>query len=301
MNIPNLYFLSFELSVYLLFALAFWHAFCRSKAQVWELLSGALFGLLLGSAVASYADAGHFGRFLIMFGNLPLLTGAALGTLLYSVRLLSDASSLPQWARPLLDGLAVLNVAVAMEVAAVRLGFWDWGQNLNSQYAGVPYAVLWGWFWLALSFSAGYRLAKFYLPERRRVLLAPLGAVGLGAAGFWLSSAFLAYVVPAGWHLLVVGGGFGAAVVLVLSLRPILYVRPVDSLVFWTPFGFHTYFLLAGLISGALLWPPVLLLVNALMALTAYRLHRSTFQTWDYSLDLIQQLVERRKRRQVHG
>ena len=65
------------------------------------------------------------------------------------------------------------------------------------------------------------------------------------------------------------------ALALVLSLRPRLSGPPADPLVFWVPFGFHVYCLGAGLLSLALLRPPVLLLVSLAMMGLALYLHRS--------------------------
>jgi hypothetical protein len=48
--------------------------------------------------------------------------------------------------------------------------------------------------------------------------------------------------------------------------------------VFWVPFGFHAYFLGAGLISGAILEPPFLLLVSLLMVGVAFYLHRGSWR-----------------------
>ena len=60
-------------------------------------------------------------------------------------------------------------------------------------------------------------------------------------------------------------------VALVLSWRPRFLVRPTPALVFWVPFAFHAYFLLAGLVSGVILRPPFLLGMSlAMLALTLY-------------------------------
>ena len=90
--------------------------------------------------------------------DVPLGIGVAWGCILYSVMEFSDASSLPYWARPVLDALLALNIDLSLDAVAIRFGFWDWGQGLKFQYFGVPYANFWGWFWVIFFFSLGYRL-----------------------------------------------------------------------------------------------------------------------------------------------
>ena len=55
---------------------------------------------------------------------------------------------------------------------------------------------------------------------------------------------------------------------------------PADPLVFWVPFAFHAYCLGAGLLSLALLRPPVLLLVSLAMMALALVLHRGAYLPW---------------------
>ena len=93
-----------------------------------------------------------------MIGDVPLCIGVAWSCIIYSAMEFSDASSLPYWARPILDGLLALNIDLALDAVAIRLGFWSWGQGLKFQYFGVPYANFWAWVLVVFSFSLGYRL-----------------------------------------------------------------------------------------------------------------------------------------------
>ena len=88
-------------------------------------------------------------------------------------------------ARPLLDGLLALNIDLALDAVAIRLGFWDWGQGFSFQYFGVPYANFWAWFWVVTSFSLGYRILALrtdwigqYLSANRFDVQTPWSAVG---------------------------------------------------------------------------------------------------------------------------
>ena len=276
----NPYFLSLELLVLVLFGLCLRHAWRQGWLKVWELLAGVIYGLLLERATIQQLQAYEYGQFLFMVGELPLAVGVAWGTIIYSVRLFSDASSLPLWLRPVLDGLLALNIDLAMDAVAIRLGMWDWGMGFRSQYFGVPYANFWAWFWVVFSFSFGIRLLS-YRAGRLRRWLAPLGAIFIGMVGVTGTNHFITDIVSPDGYLPTILIALGGAVWVVLWSRPRFYLRSTDSLTFWVPAGYHFYFLVAGLLSGALLRSPVLLLVSLAMALLALYWHRATLgQIW---------------------
>lgn len=271
----NPYFLSLELLVLVLFALCMRHAWRQGGLKIWELLAGVIYGLLLERATIQQLAAYEYGHFTIMVGELPLAVGVAWGTIIYSLRLFSDASSLHLWLRPVLDGLLALNIDLAMDAVAIRLGMWDWGMGLGFQYFGVPYANFWAWFWVVFSFSFGLRVLSYQAGRLRR-WLAPLGAILIGLVGVTGTNHFITNVVSPDGYLPTILIALGGALWVVLWSRPRLSIREVDSLTFWVPTGFHAYFLLAGLTSGVLTHSPVLLAVSLGMALLALYLHRST-------------------------
>ena len=122
MGFPNPYFTVFELLVLVLAIAGFWHAGQRGLPVVWQLLAGMLFGVLLEWATIQQLAAYEYGRFLIMIGEVPIVIGVSWGLIIYSVRLFSEATSLPGWARPLLVGLLALEIDLAMDTVAIRLG-----------------------------------------------------------------------------------------------------------------------------------------------------------------------------------
>lgn len=274
---PNPYFVVFELIIYALFAACAWHAWQRGGHLVWQLVAGAMFGVLLELATIQQLHAYHYGRFLLMAGEVPLAVGAAWGCIIYSARLFSDASSLPLAARPIFDGLLALNIDLSMDALAIRLGMWDWGHGLQAGYFGVPYPNFWAWFWVVFSFSFGLRLLTYGDHWAAR-WLGPLGAIVIGLVGVLGTNALMVFVVPPGGYLPSIALLLAVASGIVMVLRPRLAVRPVASLAFWVPFAFHAYFLLAGLISGVILRPPFLLAVSSAMLLLSLYWHRAALQ-----------------------
>jgi hypothetical protein len=270
---PDLYFLLFELIIYLQLALCLHHAWRQGTANLLRLFAGILFGVALELATIRQLHAYEYGQFLVMVLDVPLCIGVAWSCILYSVMEFSEASSLPYWTRPILDGLLALNIDLALDAVAIRLGFWDWGQGLEFQYFGVPYANFWAWFWVVSSFSLGYRLLAWRADPVAR-WLSPLLALIVGLTGVLGTNSFISSAVPFQHHDTVVLLTLTLALVLVISLRPRFHLTPVPSLVFWVPFLTHLYALIAGMISGVILNPPFLLLVSLLMIAVAFCLHR---------------------------
>ena len=272
---PNTYFILFELIIYIEFALCLRHALKHGTANVLKLLAGGAFGVLLELATIRQLNAYEYGRFLVMVLDVPLCIGLAWGAIIYAVSEFSDASSLPVWARPVLDGLLALNIDLALDAVAIRLGFWDWGQGLRFEYFGVPFANFWAWFWVVFSFSLGYRLLA-HRADWIRTWISPLMALIVGLVGVLSTNALITFVVPYEFYMLSVGIVLVSALIFVLALRPRFYLRPVDSLAFWIPFLSHGYLLIAGLVSGVILSPPALLVISAIMFAVALYLHWPT-------------------------
>jgi uncharacterized membrane protein len=269
---PNPYFILFELVIYLQLILCLQHAWNQGTANLLRLLAGILFGVTLELATIRQLEAYEYGQFLIMILDVPLCIGVAWGCILYSVMEFSDASSLPYWTRPILDSMLALNIDLSLDAAAIRFGFWDWGQGLDFQYFGVPYANFWAWFWVILFFSLGYRLIA-RRSDWNSTWLAPILGLIIGLLGVLGTNALIAYRIPVAYHGLTVACLLMIALGALLVLRPAFYVRAVPALSFWVPAIMHIYILLTGLIAGHLLNPPFLLLAGLLMTMLAFYIH----------------------------
>jgi uncharacterized membrane protein len=269
---PNPYFIIFELMVYLLFALCLQHARRQGLANLLRLGAGVLYGVLLEIATIHQLSAYEYGRFLLMIGDVPLCIGVAWSCIIYSAMEFSDASSLPYWVRPILDGLLALNIDLALDAVAIRLGFWSWGQGLRFQYFGVPYANFWAWFLVVFSFSLGYRL----LAHREDWIVrwvSPLLALVIGLTAVLGTNVFV-FANPFVDHRYFLVFTLSFALVAVISMRPRFTRTSVPGVVFWIPFTTHTFVLVAGLISGVIFEPGFLLIVGLGMTFISVSLHR---------------------------
>ncbi|AKB18496.1 hypothetical protein MSWHS_1633 [Methanosarcina sp. WWM596] len=257
----------------MLFLACLQNAWQQGSWVVWQLLSGVLFGLLLEWATIQQLDAYEYGRFLVMLGPVPVVVGVAWGTIIYSVRSFSEKTNLPEWARPVLDGLMALSIDLSMDAIAIRLGMWDWGKGLDYQFFGVPYNNFWAWFWVVFSYSASLRLLS-KLPGFGGRWFSPAGAIICGTAGVLITNELITNIPNDLIHYATIAAVLGGALLLILALRPEISVRPQAAIVFLVPLGFHAYFLIAGLVSGAILNPPFLLVVSIVMSIIALGLHR---------------------------
>jgi hypothetical protein len=270
--VPNTYFLFFEIIIYVQFALCLPHAWKQGRANLLRLTAGIVFGLALELATIRQLHAYQYGQFLLMVFDVPLCIGVAWGCILYSVMEFSDGSSLPYFMRPVLDGLLALNIDLALDAVAIRFGFWDWGQGLNFQYFGVPYANFWAWFWVIFFFSFGYRLLarrKDWISE----WFSPILALVTGLSGVLGTNALIAYRIPFAYHGLTIILLLAIAVTTVITSRPKFIQTTIPSLTFWVPFLTHAYILVAGLVAGIILNPPFLLFAGIIMIVISLYLH----------------------------
>ena len=269
--VPEIYRYAFELLVFTIFLICLRHAWKAGGPAVLQLACGVIFGLLLEMATIRQLNAYRYGTFAVMVFNVPLGVGLAWGSMIYAARIFSNATNLPEWARPLLDALLVLNIDLSMDAIAIRLGMWDWGNGLHFQYFGVPYANFWAWFWVVFSFSAGLRLLV-NRPGWVGRWLAPPAAVLLGLAGVLCTNALITYWIPRPFYELSIAAVLLVSMVTVLALRPRLTYRP-EPLTAWIPLIIHFYFLAAGLLTGILLNIPFLLAVSLGMFCLALLVH----------------------------
>lgn len=235
-----------------------------------------IFGVTLELATIRQLHAYEYGRFLVMVLDVPLCIGVEWSCIIYSVMEFSNGTSLPYWTRPILDGLLALNIDLAVDAVAIRLGFWNWGQGLEFQYFGVPFANFWAWFWVVAFFSLGYRLLS-HRTDSVGIWLSSLLALSVGLLGVIGSNALITFVIPFDYHAATVAPVLIGALVIVISARPQLYQTPVDSVAFWIPFIAHMVMLIMGLVSGVILNPPLLLILSLTMISIALILHRPSF------------------------
>ncbi len=272
----NPYFLIFECLAYLLFAGCVWRASRQGRFQALELLWAGLYGFLLEWLTIKQLHAYHYGQFLIMIDGAPLAIGLSWAVVIYSSMGFSSRLQLSEPARPILDALLALNIDVALDVIAIRLGMWTWnGVALDQQWFGVPWANFLAWFVVVWSFSGFIRALRPWRQYRWRRWLYTPSAMLLSLFVLAASSGLYRFMADN------IGGGALTPWLLIAgSLLIVLNARhgagtaelPEPTLIL-TPIAFHTYALLAGISSGIFARQPVLAVIGGTMLTVGLAIH----------------------------
>jgi hypothetical protein len=248
-------YLFLEASTLVLFGLTLWHAWRRGSYAVVELVSAAIYGILLEwGDIVIFKTYSYSSNFWLAIGPVPIIIGLCWGLIIYGAMAYSDQLGLPVWAAPFADALWAIILDLAFDAIAIRLQLWTWTIPLAAGYYGVPADNFFAWLFVALSFSAYMRwVRQRFQAGRLRAALqlcAPIAAfIGL-LLGIWLFKGLAAVVYPGG---MAAGGGlpiFAGAVALFALVvgaaiwRQGLRVQPgIDLIPTVTRWAMHGYFL----------------------------------------------------------
>lgn len=271
-------FLLFELTAYALFAACLWHASRQGVTRVLELAFGVPYGVFLEWMTIQQLQAYTYGQFLVMFDGAPLTIGIGWAVIVYSAMAFTRRFAMPNYLRPVMNGLLALNIDLAMDAVAIRIGFWRWDNvPLDAEWFGVPWANFWAWFIVVSAYSA---MLHFFRdqgwrehPVRRwlYVPLACLASVGILAA----VNVFYAFTFsPVGLDILSMVVLIGANLILVIHARPRLaHTGGFDGIVFAVPLIFHLYFNLLGFTHGFYADVPAIGIVGVAMMVIGLGVH----------------------------
>lgn len=269
-------YLIFELIVYALFAGCLWHAVRQSRHRALELGVALVYGVFLEWMTLRQLSAYEYGQFLLMIDDAPLGIGAGWAVIIYTAMRFSDRLQMPESARPFLDGLLALNIDLAMDAVAIRLGMWTWGTgDLTSQWFGVPWGNFWAWFIVVTSYSFFVRALRMWRPHRVRgwlyVPLAMALSAGVLALTNWL---YVSVLHPNNLGLPGMIVLIGSGLFVVLGVRPrVLDSGPPEPVVIAVPLTFHAFFFVAGLVFGFFAAQPILAVISAAMFALGLAVH----------------------------
>lgn len=149
------YFLIFELIGFISFILIIAREiYLRNFHHVFEIICCAVFGIILEIGDTYLAHTYSYSpNFLVQLAHVPISIGLGWAVIIYCAMLLSDQYNIPWALRPFMDALTAVTLDLAMDVVAIRLGFWTWIIPLDREWYGVPFENLVGWILVVLSFS----------------------------------------------------------------------------------------------------------------------------------------------------
>ncbi len=253
-----------------LFAVACVLAARRGRQALIEVLSAAVYGLLLEQGdILIFGSYKYASGFHIVIYDVPVAIGLCWAVIIYGAMRISDGLGLPLAARPAFDALLALGMDFAFDAVAIRQGLWHWNIALDQAYFGVPAGNFYAWLFVAFGFS--YLTRRIRSGARRPALaqaLTPLGAYCL------LLLALVPFVVVRRFLFTAPGGGSPAVVLVVvvfaaISIRAWPHRQPagpgVEVFPIASRLAFHGYFLGAIYALGIYRSTPVLLGVSLVL------------------------------------
>ena len=162
------YFLIFESIGFISFILiAAREIYLKNFHRLFEIISCAVFGVILEIGNTYLAHTYTYSEnFLVQLAHVPITIGLGWAVIIYCAMLLSDQYNIPWTLRPFMDALTAVTLDLAMDVVAIRLGFWSWAIPKNAEWYGVPFENLVGWILVVLSFSFLIRFIRTLNPKR---------------------------------------------------------------------------------------------------------------------------------------
>lgn len=277
---PEPVFILFEALTLLLFVACAWHAARQGRYRVLELFASLVFGVFLEWMTLRQLEAYHYGRFLLMVDGAPICIGLGWAVIIYSGMEFTKNLEMPDFARPFLVGLLALNIDLAMDAVAIRLGFWNWVIPLDIQWFGVPYGNFWAWFIVATSYSGMVYLlrARGWHTARQswRVWLYPLIAI----AGATLILVATNYAFATLFGQSDIGSALAMVLLIYLGVVVVFVSRPkcipaerLDWVAFSVPLLFHLFFTIVGFTSGIYMRQTILAVIGLFMFAAGMYIH----------------------------
>jgi Carotenoid biosynthesis protein len=263
------------------FVIAAWLALRRGRLPFLELVSAAMFGLLLEEGDQLIFETYHYAdAWVLQLDRAPLVIGLTWALIIAGAMRITDALGVRRRWAPFVDSVLAISLDLAFDAIAIRMGLWTWrGVGATDGWFGVPAGNFYAWLFVTWSFSLVSRWLRDASHRRRALewlqLLVPVPAFGLllltlvpftvvkplvdsePGGGLWLFAvSLLGFVAIAGWAIWGsdrgTPDGAGEAI---LDLR----------LAFATRLAIHLVFLVALLSLGLAVSAPVLLVVALLM------------------------------------
>jgi hypothetical protein len=263
------------------FILAALLALRRGRLPFLELLSAAMFGLLLEEADQLITESYHYAdAWILQLDRAPVVIGLTWALLIAGAMRITDALGVRRRWAPFVDSVLALMLDLAFDAIAIRMGLWTWrGMGATDGWFGVPAGNFYAWLFVTWAFSFLSRWLRDVAHTRPALewiqLLVPIPAFVIFLVmqvPFWIvkplidSSAggglilflisFAAFLGAAGWGVFGPDRGIpDGSTTAILDLR----------LAFATRVAIHGFFLLALFAMGLAFREPVILLTAVIL------------------------------------
>jgi hypothetical protein len=198
----NPVYLLLEVSATVFFVGAALAAARRGRLPFLELVSAALFGILLEEGDQLIYGTYHYADdWVLVIDRAPLVIGLSWAIIIAGAMRITDALGVRRRYAPIVDALLAISLDLAFDAIAIRLGLWTWvGVDARQGWFGVPWGNFYAWLFVTLGFSMltrWLRQAAAHRPARQWLQLAvPIPAFAILSAAI-LPFHFLKPVIDA--------------------------------------------------------------------------------------------------------
>lgn len=272
-------FIIFEALTITLFIACFWHAWKQDFRKVLELLFALIFGVFLEWMTIQQLEAYHYGDFFLMVDGAPICIGMGWAVIIYTGMEFVKHLNMPDYARPFLVGLLALNLDLAMDAIAIRLGFWNWVIPLDWQWFGVPWGNFWAWYIVVVSYSGLIYWFRHLQKQRSNAwfwraypLFAFIGAAAiLAVTNYIFANVFAKTELVSAMSMLLI---ILAGAVIIYVVKPKFSEDAfADRVILAVPLTFHLFFNIYGFIGGFYYKLPILGVVGLVMFAVGLGVH----------------------------
>ena len=151
----NPLYLLLELAVAISFVLAAGAALRRGRLPFYELLSAAVFGILLEEGDQLIFQSYHYSAdWLAVIDRAPVAIGLTWALILAGAMRITDALGVRRRYAPFVDAVLAISLDLAFDAIAIRMGLWTWrGIGPDQAWFGVPAGNFYAWLFVAVGFS----------------------------------------------------------------------------------------------------------------------------------------------------
>lgn len=161
----------------------------RGRLPFLELVSAAIFGILLEEGDQLIFESYHYSpSFLLTADRAPIVIGLTWALIIAGAMRITDALGVRRRYAPFVDAILAISLDLAFDAIAIRMGLWTWrGMTFSQGWFGVPAGNFYAWLFVTLGFSLVTRWlrdAAATHPDRAWLQLAvPIPAYAILLAG----------------------------------------------------------------------------------------------------------------------
>ena len=151
----NPVYLLIEIGAIVFFAVAGWLALRRGRLPFLELISAAIFGLLLEQANQIIFETYEYStEFALAIDRAPIVIGLTWALIIAGAMRITDALGVRRRYAPVVDSLLAISLDLAFDAVAIRMGLWTWRDiGPSDGWFGVPAGNFYSWLFVVVGFS----------------------------------------------------------------------------------------------------------------------------------------------------